>query len=50
MGGQGGTSTSTSSAISTWVAANDEASTVDGVTIYDLTASAKILGLTYAEG
>jgi hypothetical protein len=39
-GGPGGSSgTSTSSAISAWVEANYTAQTVDGVTLYDLTAS-----------
>ncbi|CAN5638341.1 glycosyltransferase family 39 protein [soil metagenome] len=39
MGGGpgGGTSTSTTSEISTWVTANYTATTVDGVTLYDLT-------------
>jgi len=38
-GGRGGnSSTSSSSAIATWVAANYTAKTVDGVTVYDLTA------------
>ncbi|MGS2807222.1 glycosyltransferase family 39 protein [Nocardia sp. MW-W600-9] len=36
-GGPGGDSTSTSSAITAWVTANYTATTVDGVTLYDLT-------------
>ncbi|KQY39286.1 glycosyl transferase [Nocardia sp. Root136] len=36
-GGPGGNSASTSSAITTWVTANYTATTVDGVTLYDLT-------------
>ncbi|MGC4988864.1 glycosyltransferase family 39 protein [Nocardia salmonicida] len=36
-GGPGGKSESTSSAITTWVTANYTATTVDGVTLYDLT-------------
>ena len=36
-GGPGGNSTSTSSAITAWVTANYTATTVDGVTLYDLT-------------
>ncbi|MFE3545120.1 glycosyltransferase family 39 protein [Nocardia sp. NPDC059177] len=36
-GGPGGNSASTSSAISTWVTENFTATTVDGVTMYDLT-------------
>ncbi|MEU4652149.1 glycosyltransferase family 39 protein [Nocardia fluminea] len=36
-GGPGGNSESTSSAITTWVTANYTSSTVDGVTLYDLT-------------
>lgn len=36
-GGPGGTSESTSSAITAWVTANYTATTVDGVTLYDLT-------------
>ncbi len=36
-GGPGGASNGTSSAISTWVSANFESRTVNGVTIYDLT-------------
>lgn len=36
-GGPGGKSESTSSAITAWVTANYTATTVDGVTLYDLT-------------
>ncbi|MFE7719895.1 glycosyltransferase family 39 protein [Nocardia rhizosphaerihabitans] len=36
-GGPGGTSESTSSAITAWVTANYTANTIDGVTLYDLT-------------
>jgi len=36
-GGPGGNSESTSSAITAWVTANYTATTVDGVTLYDLT-------------
>lgn len=36
-GGPGGTSESTSSAITAWVTANYTATTIDGVTLYDLT-------------
>jgi hypothetical protein len=39
-GGPGGSSTGTSSEISSWVAANFTATTVDGVTLYDLSGSA----------
>jgi hypothetical protein len=39
--GPGGSSTSDSSAIATWVKANYTARTVDGVTVYDLTAPAR---------
>ena len=39
--GGGSSSASTSSAIATWVAAHYTAKTVDGVTLYDLTAPAK---------
>ena len=38
--GPGGATSSTSSAIATWVAAHYTAKTVDGVTLYDLTAAA----------
>jgi hypothetical protein len=37
MGPGGGGTSSSSSAISSWVTANFTATTVDGVTIYDLT-------------
>ena len=39
-GGPGGSSSSTTSAISSWVSSNFTATTVDGVTLYDLTAPA----------
>jgi len=38
--GPGGSTSSSSSAISTWVKSHYTARTVDGVTIYDLTAAA----------
>ena len=38
--GPGGATSSSSSAIATWVAAHYTANTVDGVTVYDLTAPA----------
>jgi hypothetical protein len=39
-GGPSGSGSSATSAISTWVAANFTATTVDGVTVYDLTTPA----------
>ena len=39
-GGPGGGSSSTSSAIRTWVSSHFASTTVDGVTVYDLTAPA----------
>jgi hypothetical protein len=41
MGGGGGQSSGTGSAISTWVAAHYTATTVGGTTVYDLTVAAK---------
>jgi hypothetical protein len=38
VGGQGGSSESTSAQIAAWVAANYPATTVGGQTVYDLTA------------
>jgi 4-amino-4-deoxy-L-arabinose transferase-like glycosyltransferase len=40
-GGFGSSDSSTSSEIASWVSSNFTAETVDGVTVYDLTASAK---------
>jgi len=41
MGGPGGASSGAGSAISSWVAANFTATTVDGVTIYDLSGGVR---------
>jgi 4-amino-4-deoxy-L-arabinose transferase-like glycosyltransferase len=41
MGGPGGSSSGAGSAISSWVAANFTATTVDGVTIYDLSGGVR---------
>ena len=41
MGGPGGGSSGTSSQISSWVEANFTATTVDGVTIYDLSGGVR---------